>query len=116
MRANLADYPPVTILHAAAARIALHEADQPRARNELTWAQRLRPGLTNALPHLAVQARIELARCHLALSDFSVPRTLLREAEGIFRGDADAASSCAASHFHLIGAMTCGAAAAMVEL
>ena len=83
--ANLADYPPVTILHAAAARIALHDADPARAREELTQAQRLRPGLTYALPHLAVQARIELARCHLALSDLSAARTLLREADGILK-------------------------------
>jgi LuxR family maltose regulon positive regulatory protein len=52
--ANLADYPPITILHAVAARIALHEADRPRALAELTRAQRLRPGLTHAVPHLAV--------------------------------------------------------------
>jgi LuxR family maltose regulon positive regulatory protein len=83
--ANLADYPPVTILHAAAARIALHEGDPRRAREELTQAQRLRSGLTYALPHLAVQARIELARCHLALSDLSAARTLLREADGILK-------------------------------
>jgi len=76
---NLEDYPPVTILHAAAARIALHQADRPRAMAELTQAQRLRPGLTYAVPHLAVQARIELARCHLALSDFAAARILLRE-------------------------------------
>ena len=73
------DYPPVTILHAAAARIALHQADRLRAIAELTRAQRLRPGLTYALPHLAVQARIELARCHLALSDFAAARILLQE-------------------------------------
>jgi LuxR family transcriptional regulator, maltose regulon positive regulatory protein len=73
----------LAILHAAAARIALHEADRPRARDELTRAQRLRPDLTYALPHLAVQARIELARCHLALSDFAAARTLLREVDQI---------------------------------
>jgi LuxR family transcriptional regulator, maltose regulon positive regulatory protein len=77
--ANLEDYPPVTILHAAAARIALHQADRPRAIAELTRAQRLRPGLTYALPHLAVQARIELARCHLALSEVPAARVLLQE-------------------------------------
>jgi hypothetical protein len=36
-----------------------------------------------AVPHLAVQARIELARCHLALADFTAARTLLREADEI---------------------------------
>ena len=80
---NLEDYPPVTILYAVAARMALHEADRPRAEAELTRAQRLRPGLTYAVPHMAVQARIELARCHLALFDLGAARTLLREAEEI---------------------------------
>ena len=95
--ANMEDYPPITILHAVAARIALHEADRPRAIAELTRAQRLRPGLTYAVPHLAVQVRIELARCHLALSDFAAARILLQEAEevltrhpglGVFAGQA----------------------------
>jgi LuxR family maltose regulon positive regulatory protein len=81
--ANLDDYPLITILRAVAARMALHDADPPRAREELTRAQRLRPALTYALPHLAVQARIELARCHLALFDFAAARTLLREADEI---------------------------------
>jgi LuxR family maltose regulon positive regulatory protein len=96
--ANLADYPPVTILHAVAARIALHEGDRPRAIAELTRAQRLRPDLTYAVPHLAVQARIELARCHLALSDLPAARILLQEATeilnrrpglGVFAAQAD---------------------------
>jgi hypothetical protein len=30
--ANLEDYPPITILHALAARMALHAADRPAAR------------------------------------------------------------------------------------
>ena len=77
--ANLEDYPPVTIVHAVAARIALHQGNRPRAMAELTRAQRLRPTLTYALPHLAVQARIELARCHLALSDVAAAQILLQE-------------------------------------
>jgi len=81
--ANLEDYPPVTIMYAAAARMALHEADRPRARLELTRAQRLRPALTYALPHLAVQARLELARCHLAFADAAAARILLREIDEI---------------------------------
>jgi LuxR family maltose regulon positive regulatory protein len=81
--ANLEDYPPLTIVHAVAARIALHQGDRSRARAELTRAQRLRPALTYALPYVAVQARIELAGCHLALADFAAARTLLREADEI---------------------------------
>jgi LuxR family transcriptional regulator, maltose regulon positive regulatory protein len=83
--ANLEDYPPVALLYAVAARIALHQANLPGTREELTRAQRLRPGLTYALPHLAVQTRLELARCHVALADFAAARTLLRETDEILR-------------------------------
>jgi LuxR family maltose regulon positive regulatory protein len=82
-QANYEDYPLVTIIHAVAARVALHHNDRPRALDQLTRAQRLRPGLTHVLPHLAVQARIELARCHLALSDVAAAKTLLREIDEI---------------------------------
>jgi LuxR family transcriptional regulator, maltose regulon positive regulatory protein len=81
--ANLDDHPPVTIVYAAAARIALHQGDRQRAREELAVAQRLRPALTHAVPHLAVQARLELAGCYLALADPAGARTLLREIEQI---------------------------------
>ena len=57
--ANLEDYPLVTILHAVAARIALHQSDWPGAGAELTRAQRLRPGsdLRSAAPGRAGQDR-----------------------------------------------------------
>jgi LuxR family transcriptional regulator, maltose regulon positive regulatory protein len=37
--------------------------------------------LTYALPHLAIQFRIELIRVHLALSDLAGARTLMREVD-----------------------------------
>ncbi len=80
---NVEDYPAVTIMHAAAARMALHQADRPSARAELTRAQRLRPALTYAVPHLAVQARTELTQAHLALADLAGARTLMREVDQI---------------------------------
>jgi len=70
---------------AAHARTALHRRDVPAARRELVSAQRGRPELTYALPYLAVQARIELARVHLALADAEGARTLLREIEEVNR-------------------------------
>jgi LuxR family transcriptional regulator, maltose regulon positive regulatory protein len=79
-KARIEDYPLTAIIYAVAARLAIHRADQSRAYAELTRAQRLRPALTYALPHLAVQTRVELARCHLALRDFAAARTVLREA------------------------------------
>jgi LuxR family maltose regulon positive regulatory protein len=70
---------------AAQARIALHRGDVPAARQHLVMAQRLRPVLTYAVPHLAVQARIELARAHLALADLPGARTLMREVDELLR-------------------------------
>jgi LuxR family transcriptional regulator, maltose regulon positive regulatory protein len=67
------------------ARAAMHRADAAAARQELVKAQRLRPLLTYALPHIAVQARIELARVHLALADLAGARTLMRELDGLLR-------------------------------
>jgi len=80
---HLAEYPLITIVYAAAARAALHRGDRSRARAELTQAQRVRPGLTYALPQLAARARIELARCHLALLDVPAVQTLLDEVDEI---------------------------------
>ena len=80
---NVEDYPAVTIMHAAAARMALYQADRPRARAELTRAQRLRPALTYAVPHFAVQARTQLAQVHLALADLAGARMLMREVDDI---------------------------------
>jgi LuxR family maltose regulon positive regulatory protein len=41
--------------------------------------------LTYALPHFAVQTRIELARVHLALADLAGARTLMREIDELLR-------------------------------
>ncbi len=70
---------------AVRARAAMHRGDEPSARRELVSAQRLRPVLTYALPYLAVQARIELARVHLALADVAGARTLMREVDEVLR-------------------------------
>ena len=70
---------------AVQARGAVRRGDIPAARRYLVSAQRLRPLLTYALPYLAVQARIELVRIHLALADAQGARTLLREIDEILR-------------------------------
>ena len=67
------------------ARIAVHRGDAPAARRELLSAQRLRHLLTYALPYYAVQARIELARVHLALADVAAARTLMREVDELLK-------------------------------
>jgi LuxR family maltose regulon positive regulatory protein len=70
---------------AVQARAALHRADLPAVRRELVSAQRLRHELTYALPYLAVQARIELIRVHIALADLAGARTLMREVEELLK-------------------------------
>jgi LuxR family transcriptional regulator, maltose regulon positive regulatory protein len=70
---------------ATQARAALHRGDVTQMRRELVHAQRARPLLTYAVPHIAVQARIELARVHLDLADVAGARTLLREIDEVLR-------------------------------
>ena len=70
---------------AVLARMALHRGDVPAARQALVSAQRQRPLLTYALPHLAVQARIELAHAHLTLGDLAGARTVMREIDELLR-------------------------------
>src|SRR4029450_2494283 len=45
------------LLHAVAARTALHRGALPRAQDHLARAAHLRPRLTPALPHTAVHVR-----------------------------------------------------------
>ncbi len=70
---------------AVGARTALHRGDIPAARQELVSGHRLRHRLTYALPHLAVQARIELARACIVLNDLAAARTLMRETDELLR-------------------------------
>jgi LuxR family maltose regulon positive regulatory protein len=82
---RLWDYTPTAILSAAAAQLALHQGDGERARSHLANAERLLPQLTYALPHLAVQTRLELASVQLALADAPRAEALLREINAIMR-------------------------------
>jgi LuxR family transcriptional regulator, maltose regulon positive regulatory protein len=68
-RAGIEEFYATPLICAVHARTALHREDIPAARQELVSAQRLRYLLARALPHFAVQTRIELARVHLALGD-----------------------------------------------
>ena len=82
---QLNDYEMSPLIHAVAARTALHQGDVPRAQDHLARAARLRPRLTAALPHRAVQTLLELARAHLVLTDAAGARILLREIRDILR-------------------------------
>jgi len=70
---------------AAQARVDMHRGDAAAARQQLVGAQRLRPVLTYIFPYIAVQARIELARVHLALADTAGAWTLMREIDKILK-------------------------------
>jgi len=83
--ATSTDYVVSAILLAAAARLALAKGQGARAREMLASAQRMRPMMTHALSWFAVQARLELAKSHLALSDPRGAATLYHEAEAILR-------------------------------
>jgi LuxR family maltose regulon positive regulatory protein len=98
-RAGLEESVVTPVVCAARARVAMHRGDLPAVRQELVSAQRLRPLLTYAYPHFAVQVRIELTRVHLALADLGGARTLMGEIDellkrrpglGILVGEAEA--------------------------
>jgi LuxR family transcriptional regulator, maltose regulon positive regulatory protein len=73
------------IVHAVAARVAIHRGDQREAREELVRAQIVRPLANHALPWFSVDALLELARAYLAISDPAGAQVAVREAEQIVR-------------------------------
>ena len=84
-RAGIEESYATPLVSAVRARTALRRADLPAVHQELARAQRLRHLLTYALPHFAVQARIELARVQLALADLAGARTLMREIDDLLK-------------------------------
>jgi LuxR family transcriptional regulator, maltose regulon positive regulatory protein len=84
-RAGIDDSYGAALTSAVRARVALHRGDVQAARRELTNAQRLRPLMTYAQPHWAVQLRIALIRVDLALNDLGGARILMREIDEILR-------------------------------
>ena len=84
-RAGIEESYVTPLICALLARAATLRGDVPAARRELLSAQHLRPLLTYALPYLAVQARIELARVYLALADPAGARTVMREVDDLLR-------------------------------
>ena len=60
------DYATSVLAFAAAARLAVHRGDLEEADRQITRAMRARPTCTFVLPFLAVGARLQLAKVHLA--------------------------------------------------
>ncbi|HKP99707.1 MAG TPA: hypothetical protein VJ735_05200 [Actinomycetes bacterium] len=82
---SLDDYIHTALVHVVVARTALYRGDGPRAREHLAQAARLRPLLTYAIPSLAVQTLLELARAYLAVDDAAGARAVLRDARDILQ-------------------------------
>lgn len=80
---QLDDYVVSLFIRAVTARVALHQSDVPRAREQLARAARLRPLLSYATPYLTVQTLLELGRAYLALDDAAGAKETLREARDI---------------------------------
>jgi LuxR family maltose regulon positive regulatory protein len=82
---RLDDYPHSALVHAVAARTALHRGDGPAAHEQLARVARLRPLLTYGLSFFAAQTLLELGRAYLALDDNAGVRTALRQARDILQ-------------------------------
>jgi LuxR family maltose regulon positive regulatory protein len=81
---ELDGYVASALVHAVAARVAVHQGEVRQAQEQLARATGLRPLLTYALPYLAVQTLVELGRACLALDDAGA-RVVLRHARDILR-------------------------------
>ena len=75
---------PTAVAFAASARSQLRHGNWDNARAMLNQALKLTPFLTDAVPWLAVQTRLELARTFVALRDIALARALLVEIDAIF--------------------------------
>jgi LuxR family transcriptional regulator, maltose regulon positive regulatory protein len=71
------------LVHAVAARVALHHGDQARGREELVHAQLVRPLASHALPAAAVAGLLEVARAYLSIADPAGADSAMAEAERI---------------------------------
>jgi len=84
-RAGLEDSYATPLVAAVLAHTALRRGDAPAVRRQLVRAQRLRHLQTYAVPHVAVQVRIELIRVHAALDDLTGAQTLMREIDELLK-------------------------------
>jgi LuxR family transcriptional regulator, maltose regulon positive regulatory protein len=81
--AHLQECVTSVVLYAAAARVAIHQGEVGQAEQDLARAKQLQPQLNHALPYYAVQARLELVRAYLALTEVASARVVLREVDDL---------------------------------
>ena len=82
---RLDGYTTTALELASAARTALRSSHWDDARTSLASAHAVTPRLTEALPWLAVQTRLELTRAYVTLRDAEAARTVLSEVLEILR-------------------------------
>lgn len=80
---DLEDYPTFAIALAASAHTSLRHGRWAEARELLATADIRKRWLTEALPWLAVEVRLELTRSYLTLRDFDAARALTVEVDAI---------------------------------
>ena len=83
LRSSLNEVALMSPVFALAARVATRRGNRIQAASDQAHAHRLRAGLTEAVPWLAVGTNVELARLALTQSDAAGARTLLAEADQI---------------------------------
>lgn len=71
------------LVHAVAARVAIHHGELARGREELVRAQLVRPLASYALPSTAVVGLLEVARAYLSIADPAGAGSAVAEAERI---------------------------------
>ncbi|WP_197061074.1 LuxR C-terminal-related transcriptional regulator [Microbacterium mangrovi] len=82
---HMEGYPTTALALAVAARVAVHSGDREQGERLLARGMRARVGCTHLLPYLAVRARIQLAKAHVALGDRSAAFHLLAECDELQR-------------------------------
>ncbi len=82
-RAKLDGYATSALALVMAARTARHRGDVPQAQTMLARAAQIRPQLNSAIPGLAVQVGVEMARAYVELSDVVGARAVIRDANDV---------------------------------
>lgn len=81
--ARLEGYSTSGVALVMGARVARHKGDVAGAGTLLARASQIRPRLNSAIPGLAVQVAIEMARAYAELSDIVGARALIRDATDV---------------------------------
>ncbi len=84
-RTNLDGVVSALMVHAVAARVAIHRGDVTHGREELVRGQLIGPLASSALPWASVLALLEMARGYLAIGDPAGARSVVSDAERIVR-------------------------------